>query len=571
LRVSFPAMAGKQSLATLATRLAQHSPDQVAFTFIDYSADLHGTADSLTWAELDARARALASELTERTGPGDRAAILAPQGLEYVVAMLAACYANVTAVPAFTPDLPGHRERLEAIVADADPACVLTTEPALPAVSGFLSKPRPVIPVSVSGPLPSPDFRPVPNAADDVAYLQYTSGSTRTPAGARITHGCLSANTTQIATALDLTPGSVRTVGWLPLFHDMGLVMTVAMSFAMGMPAMFMDPAAFLMRPVRWLQLMADTPDSVTAAPNFAYDYCATRIATDDIASLDLSRVRGFLNGAEPVRASTLRRFAGTFARCGLSPAALIPAYGLAEATVYVASAAGRTPARVIGLDRTDLAHGTATMVAEDTGNSITGVSCGRPTGQHVVIVDPKTATECPPGQVGEIWVNGPNVAAGYFGQATAFDAELTDPPTGTPARGWLRTGDLGVLLDEELFVTGRLKDVIIIDGRNHYPQDIEATAQDAHPAIRRDRVAAFAVSDTAGDRVVIVAERSRGEQSDADQASVARVVRGAVAVRHDIRLHDFVLVRPGMVPRTSSGKISRSASRNRYLEGAFT
>jgi acyl-CoA synthetase (AMP-forming)/AMP-acid ligase II len=272
------------------------------------------------------------------------------------------------------------------------------------------------------------------------------------------------------------------------------------------------------------------------------------------------------------------------FSRCGLPPAALVPAYGLAEATLYVASAAGRTPARVVAWDREELALGRARLVPEDASSAVAMVSCGVPAGQHVAIVAPERATVCPPGQVGEIWVNGPNVAPGYFAppaesssgkdaavaSGQVFGAALVSPPDGLPAGGWLRTGDLGVVDGGELFVTGRMKDLIVIDGRNHYPQDIEAAVQAAHPAIRNDRVAAFAVTTDEGDRVVVVAERARQDSGPPDLVAVARAVRGAVAVRHNVRLYDFMLVRPGTVPRTSSGKISRSASRERYLAGAF-
>jgi acyl-CoA synthetase (AMP-forming)/AMP-acid ligase II len=335
------------------------------------------------------------------------------------------------------------------------------------------------------------------------------------------------------------------------------------------------------MHPVRWLELAAGNANAITAAPNFAYEYCAARISEGDIAPLDLSGVRAFINGAEPVRPDTLRRFAGRFSRCGLSSAVLVPAYGLAEATLYVASAAGRTPARIAAFDRDKLALGRLRPVPEDAPSAVVMASCGVPAGQHVAIVDPETSRPCPPGEVGEIWVNGPNVAPGYFVSRTlgpsdsgpsgqVFGAALAGGAGGLPAGGWLRTGDLGILDGGELFVTGRLKDLIVIDGRNHYPQDIEATVQTAHPMIRRDRLAAFAVEAGDGERVVVIAERANRGSAVTELTEVARAVRGLVADRHGIRLHDFLLVRPGAVPRTSSGKISRSASRDRYLAGAF-
>jgi fatty acid CoA ligase FadD32 len=572
--------------------LAAASPGRLAYSFTDYQAGASGTELLLTWAQADRRAAALASVLHERRLAGERAAVLAPQGLEYVIAMLGAFYAGVTAIPLFPPDLPGHGGRLAGILADAAPACVLTTTPAEPAVRALLHdqgqadearRGPQVITVDTVDPGRAAGWRDQPVGAGDVAYLQYTSGSTRRPAGVMITHGCLAANSAQVAARMRAEPYAITTVGWLPLFHDMGFVLTVAVPMAIAATGVFMDPAAFLMQPARWLRLISGRSRVYTAGPNFAYDYCAARIGEDAKAGLDLSGVRAFLNGAEPVRPATLRRFAAAFAGCGLPPGALTPAYGLAEATVFVSSGAPGEPARVTAFDRQALELGTALPRPEDSDGAVALASCGPPGGggERVLIVDPGSRAAAPAGHVGEIWVHGPNVAPGYFGpprEEEVFGAALASPPAGLPAGGWLRTGDLGVLHDGELYVTGRLKDMIIIDGRNHYPQDVEVTAQDAHPAIRRDRVAAFAAAggvngggDGEGDGgLVIVAERTREDAGRADPAEVRAAVRAAVSSRHGIGLHDFRLVSPGGIPRTSSGKIARSACRERYLAGGF-
>jgi fatty acid CoA ligase FadD32 len=554
--------------------LARTAPGRTGYTFVDYSAG-HARNATLTWAEVDERAQAVAAALRHRVLAGDRAAVLAPQGLDYVVAMLGAFYARVVAVPLFTPGLPGHGDRLVRILADASPACVLTTEATAPSVAALLREhalPAEVISVDR---VPAASWQGEDIGPADVAYLQYTSGSTRTPAGVMITHGCLAANAVQIAAALGLEPDRATALSWLPLFHDMGFMLTVAMPIAVRAAAVFTDPVHFLMRPARWLQLATGRTDVYTAGPNFAYEYCATRISEDERAGIDLSGVRAFVNGAEPVRPATLSKFYRAFAGCGLAEESLTAAYGLAEATVFVACGHPRRPPRVVALDRAALQRGDA-AVRSDTSldgpeedGTVLVTSCGRPSGQQVAIVDPRTATACPPGQVGEIWVNGPNVAPGYFRQPSAevFGVTLA---SGSPAGGWMRTGDTGVIHDGELLVTGRLKDLIIIDGRNHYPQDVEATTQNAHPVIRRDRVAAFAAPGDDGDRLVVVAERARQAPPDLSPAEVARAVRAAVSVRHGVRLHDFRLVPPGKVPRTSSGKIARSACRERYLEGAF-
>jgi fatty acid CoA ligase FadD32 len=574
-----PPAAAPRTLVGQVRDLARTAPGRTGYTFVDYLADPRGRDLGLTWAEVDERAQAVAAALRARVLAGDRVAVLAPQGLDYVVAMLGAFYARAVAVPLFTPDLPGHGDRLVRILADAGPACVLTTEAAAAPVTALLREqghPGDVICVDR---VPAAGWPEEEAGAADVAYLQYTSGSTRAPAGVMITHGCLAANAAQIAQVLEVEPDRATALSWLPLFHDMGFVLTVAMPIACRATAVFTDPVHFLMRPARWLQLASGRPEVFTAGPNFAYDYCAARIGADERAGLDLSGVRAFLNGAEPVRPATLRRFFAAFAGCGLAAEALTPAYGLAEATVYVASGDTRRPPRVVALDRAALQRGEAAVRSEapldeagDEAGAVAVTSCGvPPAGLHLAIVDPRTAAECLPGRVGEIWVNGPNVAPGYFRQppGETFGATLATSP-GRPAGGWLRTGDTGVIHGGELLVTGRLKDLIIIDGRNHYPQDVEATTQNAHPAIRRDRVAAFATLDAGGERLVVIAERARQAPPDTDPAAVARAVRAAVSTRHGVGLHDFQLVEPGEVPRTSSGKIARSACRERYLDGAF-
>ena len=563
-----------------ARHLAETLPDRPGYTFVDYVADPQGRNETLTWGEVDRRARAVAVALRSRVIAGERAAVLAPQGLDYVVAMLGAFYARVVAVPLFPPDLPGHRYRLVQILADASPACVLTTAAAEASVAkllgeGLVSPPRHVVAVDQVPTGRAGDWRAEEIGAADLAYLQYTSGSTRMPAGVMITHGCLTANARQISAAMGAAPRQTTTVSWLPLFHDMGFMLTVAMPIAVESRAVFMDPAAFLLRPVRWLRLASGYPNVFSAGPNFAYEYCAARVGSEDRAGLDLSGVRAFLNGAEPVRPDTLSGFARAFADRGLAAEALTPAYGLAEATVYVASGPPDRAARIVTLDRASLQRGAAVQLPGDAENAVHLASCGRPAAPQVAIVDPQTAMACPPGRVGEIWVNGPNVSPGYFRRRSenteVFGAALAAAPAGLPRGGWLRTGDTGVMHDGELLVTGRMKDLIIIDGRNHYPHDIEATVQGAHPLIRQDRVAAFATRGEDGERLVVVAERGRqAADGQPDPDGVMRAVRASVSAHHGVGLHDFRLVAPGQVPRTSSGKIARSACRERYLAGAF-
>jgi long chain fatty acid CoA FadD26 len=575
-------------------RWAAEAPAARAFTFADYREDRAGVRETLTWSRLHRRAGALAARLGPVVGPGDRVAILAPSGLDFVVAFLGCLYARAVAVPLFTPDLPGHADRLAAVLADCEPACVLTTTRAAPGVHRFLdargvgSRPRLVFVNAVRDPSPG-SSRPPAVSPGDLAYLQYTSGSTREPAGVMISHGNVVANARQTLAAYATGDPPLTSVGWLPLFHDMGLVLSVAAPVLGGLHAVLMDPLAFLQQPARWLRLLAEHPGAVSAAPNFAYDLCAARVRDQDRHALDLSGVRTLINGSEPVRPATVARFQEAFGGCGLRPEAHRPSYGLAEATVFVSAAPPGQAPHVARLDRDGLARGVATPAGPDEGGAgaVELVSCGSPAGQQVLIVDPDTGRERPGGRVGEIWVRGPNVGLGYWGRpeltAQTFGARPASGPESAPDapagddRPWLRTGDLGVVHEGRLYVTGRIKDLIIVNGRNHYPQDLEATAQAAHPAIRRDHVAAFAVSAggdghrDGGEAVVLVAEHARQvPEPDRDPGEVARAVRAAVTARHGIRLRDFVLTGPDSVPRTSSGKVARAACRERYLSGRF-
>ncbi|WP_242883343.1 fatty acyl-AMP ligase [Actinomadura litoris] len=568
-----PGGAERTPLIERLARWARDRPDAPAFTFVDYALDPSGAARTLSWAEAERRARATAAGLRRAAGPGERAALLLPQSLEYVTAMLGALYAHVIAVPLFSPDLPGHADRLLGAYTDAEPAIAVTTRSALPHVEKFLADhdvPRPGH-ILLADEIGSGSWQDEPTGFDDLAYLQYTSGSTRRPAGVEITHGNMTANAAQLWARWAPRRPDPELVSWLPLFHDMGLVATLALPLVRGAHAVYTDPLSFLKNPLRWLELVAGRPGGnvYTAGPNFAYEYVASTASPEGVAGLDLSGLTTCLNGAEPVRPSTLARFAEVFAAAGLRPGAQAPGYGLAEATVFVTAAAEDRPPRVVAVDRDAL-----TRDELRPGGTGELVSCGRPSGQLVAIVDPETRVERPDGRLGEIWVHGPNTARGYWRNEersrSTFGAELADPG-GLPPGPWLRTEDIGVVHDGELYVTGRIKDLIIVDGRNHFPQDIEMTAQEAHPAVRPGHVAAFALPGPDTERLVVVAERNRRVPlGRLDPREVAAAVRGAVSAGHEMSVRDFVLVEPGGVSRTSSGKIARDATRRRYLAGAL-
>jgi acyl-CoA synthetase (AMP-forming)/AMP-acid ligase II len=555
-----PTVAETAALPVLLRDWARRQGDERALTFVDYARDPGGLATTLTWAELDDLVTRLAAVIQSRCSAGDRVAILVEQSANYVASFLAVIRAGLVAVPLYPPGLPRYDERLAAVLADCTPALLLATSARVADVRRFAGG-VPVLAVDAVGE-PGP-LAEVPHEPDDVAYLQYTSGSTRTPAGVVLTHANVFANARQAVDRYELTHDRSVCVSWLPLFHDMGLMLGTAAALVAGIPVVLLDPGAFLERPVRWLRALSANPGAITAAPSFAYAYTAARTTPQDRTLLRLDEVDVLIDGSEPVAPANIDRFHATFAECGLRRAAHRPSYGLAEATVLVTSTPAGAEPRLREFDAETLAAGTAAPPVPGRRTS-TLVGCGTPVGQRVLVVEPATGTPVPDGTVGEVWVSGPNVAAGYWRQPDqsrhTFDAAVPGEPG-----PWLRTGDLGLFADGELFITGRRKDLVIVDGRNHYPQDIEYTVEHAHAAVRRHAAAAFAVSTVDGERLVVLAERARDADPALD-AEVTAAVRAAVSGEHGIGVHDLVLLDPGAVPRTSSGKVSRSACRATYL-----
>lgn len=567
-----------------------------AYRYLDYTLDSDGVAIELAWDQLGVRVRAVGARLQQVTVPGDRVAILAPQGIDYVVGFFAAIKAGNIAVPLFAPELPGHTERLEAVLSDAQPSVVLTTTAAAESIRDFLrsrsarTRPRVIAVDSLPDSVGSA-FNPVSLGTDDIAYLQYTSGSTRTPAGVEISHRAVCTNVLQMIIAGGLDTNT-RSVSWLPLYHDMGLMMIMFPALC-GSYITLMSPLAFVRRPHRWMQQLAVESAlgrTFAAAPNFAYDLAAKRGVPGDGENLDLSNVVGLLNGSEPVTMAAIDRFNAAFAPYGLPPTAIKPSYGMAEATLSVATIAPDAMATAIHLDRDHLANDRAVLVAPDDVRAVPQVSCGQViVGQWAVIADGANAAELPDCQIGEIWLHGDNIGAGYWGRELETELvfknkllsrlERDSHAEGSAESGlWLRTGDLGVYVDGELYITGRTKDLIIIDGRNHYPQDIEATVSESSTAVRSGFVAAFSLpanelpgvtTDDTAEKLVIIAERAVGA-GRAAQVPVAEAIRAAVSRRHGLAVADVVLVAAGAIPRTTSGKLARGTCRNRYTTGAF-
>ena len=560
--------------AALAAR-AQAQPDDVAYTFIDYEYDPAGAAESLTWSEVHERVQIVAEKLSKLGAPGDRAVILAPQSLDYVVAFLGAIQAGFVAVPLSMPMFRQHDERVSGVMADATPVAVLTTSDVIEDVRKYgqvesRSHAPKFIEVDTLD-FDTPAKPPASVALPKAGYIQYTSGSTRRPAGVVVTHQNIFENMEQILPdffeAYDEPPADLTVVTWLPLYHDMGLLVGVFLGMRMGRSTVLMTPVAFMQKPARWIQQLALNPHTFTAAPNFAYELAVKRTKEEDLAGLDLSGVVVMINGAERVHGATVRRFNDRFGPYGLPEAAMRPSYGLAEATVYVTSSAGGRAPTSVRFDYDELAAGRAQPCAEGAGSEHIGL--GVPRSTTVRVVDPQTRVEAPAGTIGEVWLHGPHVAGGYWHnpQLTEelFAGQLAQTTDGTPKGPWLRTGDLGVIHDEELFIVGRIKDLLIVDGRNHYPDDIEATVQE----LTGGRVAAVSVPDDPSEKLVVIAELKK--QLDAEVLdSVKQQVTAAVSKTHSVRLDDLMMVGPGSLPLTTSGKVRRGTCVELYHSDGF-
>ena len=568
------------SLPALLLQRATETPDALAYIFMDPEVTGTGAAETLTWAQLHRKSLVLADELRLHGAPGDRAAIMAPQGLDYIVAFLGALQAGFIAVPLSVPQFGVHDQRVASALEDSMPVVLLTNSASVADVnkyaSGQAGRPAPsVIEIDLLDYAVTREVSAVDNSRPGAAYLQYTSGSTRTPAGVVVSHRNVTANIEQIMLdyfGTTTLPEETTVVSWLPFFHDLGLIMGVCSPLVTGRKAVLLSPLAFLLKPACWIQLMAKHPHCFSGAPNFAFELAARRTSDADMEGLDLSRVHVILSGAERVHSSTVNRFVGRFAKFGLKDRVIQPSYGLAEATLYVATPDVEDPVRTAHFDLEQLAAGVALRCEAGQDASTELVTYGPPRAYPVCIVDPETGIEKSEGAIGEIWVRGDNVALGYWQKPELTDrmfrARINQPSAGTSAGPWLRTGDLGVISEGELFIMGRLKDLLIVDGRNHYPDDIESTIRE----ITGGRVAAIAVEDDSSENLVAIVEvkPARDDQEDSQLNSVSRAVKTAIWKEHSLRVGDLVLVSPGSIPITTSGKIRRSSCAELYRDGEF-
>jgi acyl-CoA synthetase (AMP-forming)/AMP-acid ligase II len=561
-----------RSFVALLRHRATAQPRQTGFLFLRDN-NPENDLDPLSYAQLDERARAIASVLQRSGEPGQRVLLLHQPGADFVTAFYGCLYAGAIAVTTY----PAHRGRLKQslpkicdLLKDAECSTVLTTSDIAPVLTAswkeMVGGELPL--VLASDTIPSADADKWRNPAagrDTVAFLQYTSGSTSRPRGVAVTHGNMQHNSEVIARGFESDSNTIG-ISWLPPYHDMGLIGGVVKPLYVGFPVVILSPYTFLQQPFRWLQTITKVRATVTGGPNFAYDLCVRKVTPEQRARLELSSWKIAFNGAEPVHPETMERFCKMFAPCGFNSKAFYPCYGLAESTLYVTGGKPLAGTKVAWLDRSQLEAGKAVPVAASQEDSKAVVGCGHAPADHrVVIVDPKSRVGCPDGRVGEVWVSGPSVAAGYWNRpeesAKTFCARMADTGEGP----FLRTGDLGFLMKGELFVTGRIKDVIIINGRNLYPQDLEVTAQSSHPGLQPFGGVAFSVEHDGQEKLVIAQEVQR-EFLRADSAEMIAAIRQAIVRDYDVQAYAIALLKPGQVPRTSSGKVRRSLCRTSLM-----
>lgn len=548
----------------LVQQRASEQPKRTVYIFLRNGETETGR---LTYEDLDRRAKEIATAL--QPWRGKQALLLYPSGLEFIEAFFGCLYAGVIAVPVYPPRKNQKLLRLISIVTDAEAKVALTTEDILANIQRswkdepLLSKLEWLTTNSIKTISDEQFFPKI--TSETLAFLQYTSGSTGKPKGVMITHANLIHNSAVIQQCFQDTSESVA-VSWLPLYHDMGLIGGILQTLYVDFPMVLMPPIAFLQKPIRWLQAITKYQATITGGPNFAYDLCVQKVKPDQLNNLDLSSWKVAINAAENVRWETLEKFTQTFAQCGFRQEAFYPCYGMAETTVLI-TGGKKTAQPVTRRIQKSALQNNQIVETQNLSDSWVVVGCGYPQlNDQIAIADPNLLTRCSEGRVGEIWLSGKSVARGYWHQPEAtqqtFQAYFADTAEGP----FLRTGDLGFLWDGELFVTGRLKDTIVIHGQNHYPQDIEFTVQNRHPALISNSGVAFTVEIQGQERLIVVQEVERSELKHLNKSELLGNIAEAVAAQHGLKIEQIVLTKPGSIPKTSSGKVQRSACREKFI-----
>lgn len=575
------------SLVDVLRARAAAQPEQVAYTWLR---DGEEVGAELTYGELDRRARSIAVLLQQCTIPGDRGLLLYPPGLEFIAAFFGCLYAGVVNVPTYPPQRGRRNETVARLrtIAEATTPVVLASSRILASRDNIVATAPELsalhwLDTEAIDTVPADRWTMPDTTGSTLALLQFTSGSTGVPKGTMITHGNLMSNLEVIQNCFG-DDSTSRGVSWLPPYHDMGLIGGVLQPIFAGFPVVLMSPISFLQHPIRWLKAISRFQATASGGPNFAYELCLRRVKNEHLADLDLSHWQVAFNGAEPVRADTITKFSTAFAPCGFRRESFYPCYGLAEATLMIS---GGDPARapvMQSVTKGALAQGRVVDAAADDPDRdvVTLVGAGNcAPGHRIAIVDPESCLECPPHQVGEIWISGPSVAKGYWQQngetVETFCAETDEGP-------FFRTGDLGFLKENELFVTGRLKDLVIINGRNHYPQDIEKTVEQSHPSFQPSSCAVFSIDVDDQERVIVLVEtgtqkisrqRAKGPSETpahtrTDSTDLARLIRRNVAETHDLLVYAVRFLEPGSIPKTTSGKVRRHLCKTAFLAGEY-
>ena len=554
------------NLVELLRHRALTNPDGHAYSWLVDSED---EELKITYGQVDAQSRAIAAMLQDMNAKGQRALLLYPPGLEYIGAYFGCIYAGVIAVPAYPPRLNMSAPRLGAIVADAQATLALTTSAIFQKLQLRLSQTPQLAALQWKttdgiGTANASGWKPFEPSPDTVAFLQYTSGTTAIPRGVMVTHGNLLANSALITEGFSQKIDD-RGVFWLPIYHDMGLIGGLLQPLWQGHPTTLMPPAAFLLSPYRWLRAISRLKATISGGPNMAYDLCTRQVTAEQRATLDLSSWKLAFTGAETIRAETLRRFVAAFEPCGFSASSFYPCYGSAEATLIITGGQRQVAPRFRRLDRKLLSMGRAVDVPSDA-SGVEYVSCGSSLGKQMIkVVDPENLQECAQNVVGEVWIHGDSVASGYWNNPVetehTFGGRIQPGGDGP----FLRNRDLGFMDGDELFFVSRLPDVLRVDGRNYYPQDLEATAEDAHQSLRAGFGAAFTVEEG---KVVLVFELERHAKPDME--AIIPAVSVALRRNHGLELHAFVLIRILSIPKTTSGKIQRYATRDAFLSSSL-
>jgi acyl-CoA synthetase (AMP-forming)/AMP-acid ligase II len=590
------------NLVELVRYRSLQQPEQTAFIYLE---DGEIESKRLTYRELDLQAQAIAANLQSLISEGERALLLYPAGLDFIAAFFGCLYGGIIAVPAYPPRPNHHSLRLEHIIENSQAKVVLSTESLFKNISRNFEQHQKLSAMSWlrTDQIETDDasnWREIKIESHNLAFFQYTSGSTGNPKGVMVSHANLLDNSQLIYQCYEHYSNTKCVVSWLPTYHDMGLIGGVLQPIYAGIPLIFMSPVSFLQKPFRWLQVISHYQATTSGGPNFAYDLCLRKITPEQIATLDLSSWEVAFTGAEPVQAITLERFAEKFAPCGFRFEAFQPCYGMAEATLFISGGLRKHPPIIKYVNESALEQNQVIVGNPAEKGTRPLVGCGQVgKAEKILIVNPETLIQCKEDEVGEIWVSGPSVAQGYWQQPEKTTESLQAHLADTGEGPFLRTGDLGFLQDQELFITGRIKDVIVIRGCNHYPQDLEHTVEQSHPALIPNRSAAFSVTVAGNEKLVVVSEVERrfgatpksiegkplfvrsaepidpGFEVNIQQPlafeDVINAIRQAIATNHGSQVHAVLLLRVGTIPKTSSGKIQRYACRQGFLESTLT